>query len=336
MQPEKFYEILPDGRYRFRVDHHIINDYNTCDRYFQFRHIGDSAGLVWGGKTLKLKIALGSWWSSTMELLYHEMSHGTFPSEHHVFKFASDAWLEHKIEDFKNSEPEVFDKFGGLDGGRLMALEYYNEYAKAHFSNWKIVGPELGFGWHDELYLGEDDKVVVYYGGKPDLTIIDLASNMLLPLDHKTKDSIPYDVTSMFKPHPQTAGYIFALRELLHKTANLGDVKPPNRCIIMVAARLRPTEKPRSGVRRPRFVPVYPSYSLAEIEEWRTSVVWKCRKLRESIEEDFFPPRESACHTYNNGCMFRRVCSTPANSRDMILKADFVKINPWVPYHVED
>lgn len=345
MQPTQFHEILPDGRYRFRVDHHTINDFNTCDRYFSFRHMGDTAGNVWGSKTLNIKIALGSWWSSTMESFYHEMVFGTLPTDHQVYKFASDAWQEHDMERYKTSDPEVFTKFGGLDGARLMALEYHEAFAKQHFAQWQIIGAELGFGWKDELPLGEDDKVVVYYGGKPDLVILDRSQNMIMPLDFKTKDSVPGNSNVMFKPHPQTAGYIFAVSKMLEQQIqNLERThgnpyclpKPPTKCIIMMCARFRPTDKPRNGVRAPRFLPIYPQYTEAEIEEWRQSVMEKCRRLRDSIERSVWTPRESACHLFYHGCQFRRVCSQPANIRESILRSDFVKIAPWTPYDVED
>ena len=350
MLATQFHEVLPDGRYRFRVDHHTINDYNTCDRYFKYRHMGDAAGQVWGGKTLNIKIALGSWWSATMEMFYHEMTYGALPTEHHMYKFATDAWGELDMQRYAKQDEksrEVFDKFGGVDGARLMALEYYQAFAKAHFSQWTVIGAELGFGWKDELLLGEDDHVVVYYGGKPDLVIWDRAQNMVLPLDHKTKDTVPGNVSVMFKPHPQTAGYIFAVGKLLEQAklaktsdaavdALVGGPKAPTKCVIMMAARFRPTEKPRDGVRKPRFVPVYPNYSADEIEEWRQSVMEKCRRLRDSIERNVWTPRESACHLFYNGCMFRRVCSAPANTRDAILKSDFVKIDPWKPYDIEE
>jgi hypothetical protein len=304
----------------------------------------DQNGLVWGGKTLNLKIALGSWWSTTMESFYNDMSYGVLPTEHHMYKFASDAWLSHKMEEYKNTDSEVFDKFGGLDGARLMALEYYQAFATQHFTNWRVIGTELGFGWKDELPLGEDDKVVVFYGGKPDLVILDHSQNMIMPLDFKTKDHVPSNSSVQYKPHPQTTGYIFAVRELMKKHYDYPTCKEdeemneaitrqmPTKCIVMVCARFRPTEKPRSGVRQPRFLPVYPNYFDAEIEEWRLSVIEKCRRLRESIERSFFPPRESACHIYYNGCMFRRVCSMPQNVREAVLKSDFIKIDPWAPY----
>jgi hypothetical protein len=348
MMPTQFYEILPDGRFKFRIDHHTINDHNTCDRYFKFRHMTDDAGLVWGSKTLNIKIALGSWWSSVMEYLYHGMAYGELPSEHHVYKYASDAWAEHDMERYKTQDQkslEVYEKFGGPDGARLMALEYYQAFAQAHYTQWQIIGTELGFGWKDELPLGEDDRVVVYYGGKPDLVILDKSQNMIMPLDFKTKDSVPGNVSVMFKPHPQTAGYIFAVSKLIEQLKAMyqtdgnrviPDVRQPTKCVIMMCARFRPTEKPRDGVRKPRFCPVYPNYTADEIEEWRLSVMEKCRRLRDSIERSVWTPRESACHLFYNGCMFRRVCSVPANVRETTLRSDFVKIDPWKPYDVEE
>jgi hypothetical protein len=341
MTPEQFYEILPDGRYKFRVDHHTINDHNTCDRYFNFRHMADANGQVWGGKTLNMKIALGSWWSSVMEMFYHEMSHGQMPSVHYMYKFASDAWALHDMEKYKTQDQkslEIYDEFGGPDGGRLMALEYYKAFGTAHYSQWQVIGAELGFGWRDELPLGEDDRVVVYYGGKPDLVLYDRSQNMIMPLDFKTKDSVPGNVSVMFKPHPQTAGYIFAVRKMLEQIGAYNTFTPREctKCVIMMCARFRPMEKPRDGIRKPRFVPVYPNYSADEIEEWRQSVMEKCRRLRDSIERNVWTPRESACHLFYNGCQFRRVCSVPQNVREATLRSDFVKIDPWKPYDVED
>lgn len=351
MEHKQFYEILPDGRYRFRVDHHTINDFNTCERYFNFRHVPDSSGLVWGSRARSFKIEVGSWWSDVMESFYHEMSFGTLPSDHHMLKFASEHWKNLKMEEYATLDPEKFEAFGGLPGAQLMASEYYEAFAKAHYNQWTIVGAELGFGWKDEVPLGEDDKVVVYYGGKPDLVIVDKAQNMIMPLDFKTKDRVPGNASVMWKPHPQTAGYIYAVTKMLQQVQN-GQVMPikpeggiliesnlpkaPTKCVIMVCARLRPSDKPRSGIRQPRFMPVYPNYAADEIEEWRLSVIEKCRRLRDSIERGIWTPRESACHLFYHGCAFRRVCSTPANARNFILAADFAKVEPWQPYEVDE
>lgn len=340
MENTQFYEVMPDGRYKFRIDHHTINDFNTCDRYFEFRHMpADAAGHVWSPKGLTpFKTQVGSWWSDVMESFYHEMSFGALPELATMIRLASEHWRELKMDDYAQIDPEKYDKFGGFPAAQLMSAEYYEAFAKTHFEQWIVVGAETGFGWRDELKLGEDDRVVVYYGGKPDLVVVDKAQNMLVPLDFKTKDHIPGNVSTMWKPHPQTAGYIFAVRSLLDQIAGTTQAKvnPPTKCILMVCARLRPSEKPRSGVRQPRFVPVYANYATVEIEEWRVSVMEKCRRLRDAIERNMFIPRESACHLFYHGCAFRRVCSVPAATREMMLNADFVKIDPWTPYTPEE
>jgi hypothetical protein len=290
-----------------------------------------------------MKIALGSWWSSTMESFYHEMQF-SLPSDQTMLRLAAEAWVEHKMDDYANTDPEVYDKFGGKPGCLLMAQEYYEAFAVQHHSQWHIVGAELGFGWRDEMPLGEDDKVVVYYGGKPDLVIIDKAQNMVMPLDFKTKDAVPGNASLKYKPHPQTAGYIFAVGKMIEQLRVSGEFnatafslpKAPTKCVIMVCARYRPTDKPRSGVRAPRFLPIYPNYDASEIEEWRQSVMEKCRRLRDSIERSVWTPRESACHLFYHGCAFRRVCSMPANVREAVLEADFVKVDPWSPYQPEE
>lgn len=342
MKPGEFFELMSDGRYRFRVDHHTINDFNTCDQYFAFRHMTDATGKVWGTKGRSFKVEVGSWWSSVMEAYYNEMSHNSMPTDHHVFKFATDSWSAHQLDAFQTTDPELYDKFGGIDGARLMALEYHQAFGAQHFKDWVVLGPELGFGWRDELKLGEDDEVVVYYGGKPDLTIYHRAQRMIMPLDFKTKDSVPSNANVLWKPHPQTAGYIFAIRKLLAEvkeaqtTPTLNDVLEPTKCIVMVCARLRPTDKPKSGIRAPRFLPCYPNYTADEIEEWRLGIMEKCRRLRTAIKRGVWIKRESACHLYYHGCAFRRVCSAPAATRDLLLKADFIKQDPWVPYSTED
>jgi len=348
-----FFEVLPDGRYHFRFDHHLINDFNTCDRYFMFRHmpsaVVDGTPKVYRPKVGdKFKTSCGSWWSRVMELFYHEMSHlerGIAPGFQLMQKFASDAWQDLDMERFASLPPDDkqrqnFDAFGGATGALQMALEYYQSYALADASAWKIISTEKGFGLRDEVFLGEDDKVIVHYMGKPDMVVYDYASSEIVPLDFKTKDRIQSNVNSLWKPHPQTTGYIVAINDIIDQiqspTLGVSIKRPTTRCFIRLCARLRPTDKPRNGVRAPRFVTCYPNYSLEELEEWKKTILAKARRLRLAIESNEFIPRESACHLFYNGCDFRRVCSLSPSVRHVALKADFVQVEPWKPYEVDD
>lgn len=338
----QFYTIESDGRYHFKIDHHLISDANTCERYFKFKHMPDAEGKVWSGRGWSSAIQVGIWWSRVMELFYREMSiEASLPHQSLMEKFAVDAWLSQNMNaQFQLNDPDYYDKFGGPQGALQMALEYYDSFAAVDFRSWTIIGSEKGFGLRNEILVGEDQDVVVHYVGKPDLVVIENSSGKLLPVDHKTKDSIPGNINEQFKPHPQTAGYIFACNELARQ---LGlSTKDTDRCIIRVAARLRPTDNPRKqkngapGIKRPRFVNVYPNYSLAELAEWQHDIMAKARRLRYTIEHDEFIPRESACHLFYHGCQFRGVCSTPPASRDLVLRSNFTKIDPWTPYNVEE
>lgn len=331
----QFYEILPSGKWHIRFDAHLIADFNDCDRYFQYRHVTDQNGLVWRPKGFadSFKMSCGSWWSRVMELFYQEMTHGHMPSSTTILQFAGDAWRELDMDRFAGSDPQEtkkYEQFKGAEGAALMALEYWDAYAEIDFRQWTIVGAEKGFGLQDEILVGEDDDIVVHYTGKPDLVFIDNDRGDIVPLDFKTKDHVPSNVSSMWKPHPQTAGYIVACNELA-KQVN----KQSTRCCIRVCARLRPSDKPRDGVRKPRFGMAYPNYSLDELQEWRESAMSKARRLRYAIEHNSFIPRESACHLFS-GCAFRRVCSVPRQSRPMVLQADFQKVEPWSPYSTEE
>ena len=336
-----WYEIEPNGRYHFRFDHHLINDFNTCDRYFSFRHVPDADGKVWSGRGWSSAIQIGIWWARTMELFYREMSFGTLPPPALIQKFAAEAWKELDLDtQFQLNDPDYYHKFNGPEGALQMAMEYYESFAELDHRAWTIIGAEKGFGLRNEILVGEDDRVIVHYVGKPDLVVIENASSKLLPVDHKTKDNISGNINEQFKPHPQTAGYIFACNELAHQLHL--STKDTDRCIIRVASRLRPTDNPRKrkdgspGVVRPRFVNVYPNYSLAELEEWRHDIMAKARRLRWAIEHNEFIPRESACHLFYHGCMFRGVCSAPPAARELVLRSNFTKIDQWQPYTVDE
>lgn len=355
-----FYNVMSDGRYHFRFDHHLINNFNTCDRYFKFKHIPDTDdGMVWTGRGWSSAIQVGIWWSRVMELFYREMSFGDVPTASAMQKFAADAWTQktcrqcrldedehqpmtadHPFDpismavDFPKHDPDYYDKFKGGDGALLMALEYYESFAELDHRNWTIIGAEKGFGLKGEVLIGEDHELKVEYTGRPDLVILENASSKVLPLDHKTKDAIPGNADRLFKPHPQTAGYIFACNRMAQ---DLGlSTKATDKCFIRLAARLRPTDKPRDGVKKPRFKNIYPVYSESELLEWQHDIMAKARRLRYAIINDEFIPRESACHLFYHGCQFRGVCSSPPETRNLVLKSNFTKIKAWSPYNLED
>jgi hypothetical protein len=227
-------------------------------------------------------------------------------------------------------------------GPVLMAAKYFNTYAAQDAQNWKVIAAERAYGAHGEVMVGEErayrplsdmedaSRIIVFYMGKPDLVVFEPKTGLLMPVDHKTKDTIPYNVEVIWKPHPQTAGYIYAVREIAE---DLGyDKVIVDRCVINVATRLEPGPKAKN---QQRFRRVLVHYSESEIEEWRTEIMAKAWQLRDAIENNQFIRRESACHLYA-GCEFRGVCSQPPQNRELVIKSDFKKAEPWSPYDEDE
>jgi hypothetical protein len=214
-----------------------------------------------------------------------------------------------------------------------MAAEYYNAFADLDQRSWKVIAAEAPFGRHGEVVLGETDKVVVYWQGKPDLVIWEESTGVLAPLDQKTKDHIPYNVNEIWKPHNQLAGYIYSIGAIANDLGFSNIIV--DRCIVSVCARLRAATPKKGASQKPRFVRVRPHYSQDELEEWRRGMVRKAERLRFAIESQDWQRNEKACHVYG-GCEFRGICSRPAGVRELMVKSDYELVDPWSPFEGEE
>jgi hypothetical protein len=322
MSPTQFYELREDGKMVFRIDNHRLNTFGSCGQLFEYAHMRN-----YRSKRRGAALSIGGWWSRVMELFYREMSYGSLPSPDLMFKFAADAWIE---EGMATADLKKFDQEQAL----LMVTDYFYKFGESDFRNWKIIGTETGFGMNNEVCIGEDANVVVYYVGKPDLIVYEYASDKVIICDHKTTDYIKSDSLIKYKPHPQTAGYVVVARYLAqhvgYPTSALTD-----RCIINIASRNPPAERPKDGVKKPRFIRATPNYSQAELDEWRQQILWKCADIKRAIVNNQWIRRENSCHLYG-GCAFRGVCSVAPNARNIVLTADFTTSDPWVPYSTEE
>lgn len=219
-------------------------------------------------------------------------------------------------------------------GPILMACQYYNQYAENDFRNWKIIGAEKPFGGSNEVFIGEDNKVMVFYQGRPDLVVYETPTDSLMPLDQKTKDYITNDVERIWKPHSQTAGYIYAVQKVAR---DLGFDRTVDRCLISVCARnVRKTAPKKGETEKPRFRRVRPTYSPQELQEWQATIMRKANRLREALEYNSITRCDGFnCHVYG-GCEYRQLCAVPAGSREMLKTQDYIQVKPWSPLFVED
>lgn len=256
-----------------------------------------------------------------------------------------------RIHDLRNkaqvaSEKHDFDRFAEearrLEartalplGALLMAAQYYDTFAEQDMRDWHIIAAEEPFGRAGDILLGESDEVVVFWQGKPDLVVFDPKTNVLAPIDQKTKDYIPYDIQNIWKPNNQMPGYIFALSQIA------GDLGYTNvmtdRCVLSVCGRLMPATPQKKGATpKPRFTRVYPTWNEAELNEWRRGIVAKAERMRFVIQNPHKVTRnEFQCHIYG-GCEFRGICSRPEGVRPIVIQSDFVRRDPWTPFEEEE
>ena len=168
---------------------------------------------------------------------------------------------------------------------------------------------------------GMDGAVKVYYTGRPDLVVAD-NDNRFFPIDHKTTDEIRYGVDERYKPHAETAGYIFSIQEMLGK--------PVDRCVINLCAREIPSE-PRDKTKepKPRFKRVMPSYSQTELSEWRLNSLNKCEQIVNLVLfGDYWPQMDTQCFVFNNACEYHDIDKVKPESREMVIKADYLQGAP--------
>jgi hypothetical protein len=339
------YEVLEDNRWAFYLDNHLIQSYKFCPALYKYRNIdlirrkGGSVGGAMG---------VGLWWSQVLENFYKgiavEQDYYRNPlgprnppppaDKSFMLKCASDAWNDLKMESWKDFDLKGYEKFNGWKGALIMANAYFDSQAEIDKRMFTILGAEKGFGRCREILVGENDFVKVYWMGRPDLVVIENSTQTILPLDHKTVHVIDKNIQRKYKPNAQITGYVYAVACLAKE---LGFNKTPDRCIVNVAARTIPTDKPKDGVPRSRFTRVYPTFSLEELNEWRSDTVVWATALRKSYEANKWPLTSTpvTCHLYG-GCEYRGIDSVTPSSRPQVIASDFVKVDPWAVYQNED
>jgi PD-(D/E)XK nuclease superfamily protein len=326
-----FYKILPDGRFEFFLDASMMKDFSLCESYFYHKHV-KNLRLKGLSTTKPFPMVIGSWWSSVMEVFYNALRDKKDFTPQDVQDTALTQWVLQGVDECADSDPDRYKAFGDSAGAVLMLLEYYNSQYLTDRQNWHIVGVEEGFGLKKEILLGETRSVVVYWIGKPDLVVIE--NNRLTPVDSKTVDTINKGIPtiSLYKPSDQMAGYVFACQVLAKQL----DIKMSvDRAVVNICARSRPSDNPRSGKKRPRFIRAYPNFSREELEEWRLRVIAKAERLAHCLKFHDWVWSETSCHSmYFRDCDYVKLHSATPSARDIILRADFEEGRPWVPYEI--
>jgi hypothetical protein len=320
-----FYKIRQDGRFEFFVDASLLKSFSLCERYFYYQHVMNlRPKATYAVRSFPLVI--GSWWSQVMESFYNALRDGKEITQGEIQDFTLRAWNACEVEQAIQGDPKSFAAFGDLAGALLMLTEYWKSQYQIDKAIWKIIGVEQGFGLRREVLVGETDKVVVYWIGKPDLVVFE--RDRLVPVDHKTVSRIDSKTIYRYKPSSQMAGYCYATQVLANevgiKTQNV------NRCVVNICSRSRPAEG------KARFVRAYPTFSLDEIAAWRQDVVNKCERIAHCLQHNDWLWAETSCHSmYMRDCPFVLLDSTTPSAHETILQSFFQEGTPWSPYEID-
>lgn len=326
-----FYKILPNGKIEFFVDASLLKSFSLCERYFYLKHVKNLRQKGYG-VTMPFPMAIGSWWSEVMELFYNCLRDRAEITQQMIQDFTVTAWAKTHLDQSALAEPDKFQQFGDIAGAFLMLQEYYNSQYVVDKQSWKVVAVEEGFGLKKEVFIGETPRVVVYWIGKPDLVVVE--NNRLTPVDHKTVSRIDDTTISRYKPSTQMPGYVFACEIIARQ---LGYDVRVDRCVVNICSRTRPSDNPRSGKKRPRFIRAYPNFSREEIIEWKQGVVNQCERIAHCLKNNDWIWKETSCHNfYMHDCDYVKLDSSTPSARDIILMADFMQGQAWQPYKISD
>lgn len=331
-KPYSFYKLLPDGRFEFHMDASLMKDFSLCEQYFYYKHVKNLRRK--GNQTAKpFAMAIGSWWSDVMDMFYSQMRDHKPIERSHVQEIALQAWVKNELDESAKASPDQFEAFGDVAGAVLMLQEYYDSQYQIDVRGWDVVSIEQGFGLKHEVPVGETKKVVVYWVGKPDLTVIE--NGRLFPVDHKTVNDIQGRTIGLYKPSAQMTGYVYAC-EVIAKSLGIDAIV--DRCTVNICARKRPTDKPRNGKpRRPRFIRAYPNFNREEIAEWRRQIVSRCERIAQCLQSGIWNWSETTCHNlYMRECDYNHADSKAPSVRDLIWITDYQVGLPWKPYDSDD
>lgn len=323
-----FYQLLPDGRYEFFVDATLLRNFSMCERYFKLRHVDNLRQKT--ELTVKpFAMAIGCWWSDVMEQFYNNLRDSRPVTDDDIKDFTLKAWVRQEINACAAAQPDDFAQFGDIAGAVLMLKQYHESQYQTDYRSWTVVSVEQGFGLNKEVLVGETNKVVVFWIGKPDLVVIE--QNRIVPVDHKTVTRIDARTTKRYKPSLQMPGYAFSC-EVIARSVGIHDARV-DRCVVNICARAKPTENRKTKKLSPRFIRAYPNFTREEISEWRRDVVNKCERIAFCLEHNDWSMSETSCHNmYHRECPFLDIDAVTPSAREVVLMSKYVTSEPWVPY----
>lgn len=326
IQPGQHYSIRDDGKWEIYADATMMGTFGVCEAMFYESFVRSITPK--GDRPFARD--LGSWWSAVMERIYNAEFNQKRLESKQLVDISMQLWTSLQMDELEKVHPKSYKEFGGRFGAIAMIAEYATRQLPIDYQTWKIVAAEASFGRNKEVCIGENERVILYWMGQPDLFVI--SGERLFPVDHKSIAYIDANTSKKYKPNIQIPGYIVA-GQILAKS--LGYSVSVDRAVINCVARSDRTDK--SGESKcARFKRVSVSYSPSELEEWKVRRLRQADRLRTCFEFNDWAWNENACPgVWGRPCQFQNIHEKPPEIRDVIRKADYIVRPPWIPGRTE-
>lgn len=148
------------------------------------------------------------------------------------------------------------------------------------------------------VVLYENDKIVVLFELITDLIVVERGE--IIPVDHKTREQNrkPTYLTNQFM------GTLWALKADRMIYNAIGTQK----------------NEPAGG----RFERIPISFSQSVLDEWRETMIYWVFRLLQAEETGYWDANHKACWS----CVFKEICTYPAETREPLIAQQFVKRAP--------
>jgi len=150
----------------------------------------------------------------------------------------------------------------------------------------------------------EDEDMIVYISGQPDLIFKYTNTNNIAVMDHKRMQrEFPYSpLRNQF---------------LLYATAMKTDT------VIVNKVGFQKTKAAKDRFVRTPFV-----YSQEILDEWKEDAINRAREMVIFEKVQHFPRNRTSCEKFN-GCYLQRYCSTKPRAREFLIGTEYIIGKPW-------
>lgn len=222
-------------------------------------------------------------------------------------------WLKSYHDGEKKKEEYDIEEIVEL--GRVKSLEYeielpeisevifqFREYIRYYGIEEGIIPLYIEEPFMIKIY--EDEDIIVYLTGKPDLIFKYVESGSIAVMDHKSvrRESPISPLRNQFN---------------LYATAMKTDT------VIINKIGFQKTKEPRDRFTRAPMI-----YHQEHLDEWKEQVIQSAKEMVLFQKLNHYPMNRTSCEKWD-GCFFQRFCSTRPSAREFLVGREYIVSPEW-------